>query len=213
MAHSKNIQIKINSITLPGILTMPKRAKAIVFFAHGSGSSRLSPRNSYIAKILEKAGIGSLLFDLLTEEEDLVVEKHYDIDLISGRLRKAIDFILNGNGKNLAVGVFGADTGAAAAIKAAEANKKIKAMVCRAGRTDLVFDLLSKIKPPTLFIVGEYDKEILDINMEAFDNLKTIKKLSVIHMASHLFEEKGALEQVANLTVDWFKNYLVKQYK
>lgn len=210
-----NVTIKTNKVFLEGILRIPHNPRGIVLFAHGSGSSRNSPRNSYVAGILRQAKIATLLFDLLTEEEDLDIENRFNIDLLTDRLIGATKWI----GKNkefnyLKFGYFGASTGAAAALKAAsKIGSDIRAVVSRGGRTDLAGNEIEKVKNPTLLIVGENDPDILTINQTVYERLNTTKKLEVIPKASHLFEESGTLEKAANLAENWFKKYLTHNFK
>jgi dienelactone hydrolase len=189
---------------------MPTSAKGLVLFAHGSGSGRFSPRNQYVAKLLNKAGIATLLIDLLTKEEEAVdmrtSEFRFDIDLLSERLIAATEWIKkNPSTKDLALGYFGASTGAAAALRAAaEFPEDVKAVVSRGGRPDLSMECLSKVKASTLLLVGGRDTAVLELNKQAMKNLLSEKKLEVVPGASHLFEEPGKLEEVARLSIDWF---------
>lgn len=206
----EEVRIKIDSVNLEGTLTIPQQTKAIVLFVHGSGSSRLSPRNNYVAQILQKENFGTLLFDLLTETEDEIYENRFNINLLSQRLTAATTwFKAKVETKNLAIGYFGASTGAAAALKvAASQGLAIGAVVSRGGRPDLVAAVLPQVRQPTLLIVGGNDQEVLKLNRFAYEKLKSIKKLAVIPGATHLFEEPGALEKVANLAAVWFRKYL-----
>ena len=206
----KNVSILIDSISLEGELSLPKYARGIVIFAHGSGSSRTSPRNIFVANVLQKEGIGTLLIDLLTEKEDEVYETRFDIDLLVSRLVAITDWLdKNPDTKNLSVGLFGASTGAASALKVAfKLGKKIKAVVSRGGRPDLANEVLGNVQSPTLLIVGGNDYGVIELNEGAFRKLRCEKKLEIIEGATHLFEEKGALEKVAELAADWFKKYL-----
>ncbi|MDI6690079.1 MAG: dienelactone hydrolase family protein [Actinomycetota bacterium] len=194
---------------LEGILALPQKTKGIVLFAHGSGSSRLSPRNNFVAGLLREAGIGTLLFDLLTEEEDLEYSNRFDIDLLTERLLLATKWVENQpETRGLQIGYFGASTGAAAALQAAVEIPSIFAIVSRGGRPDLVMSYLPKVKPPTLLIVGEYDEVVIELNQRAYEELKTGKELAIVPRATHLFEEPGALEEVARLATDWFLRHL-----
>lgn len=205
------VRIKLDAVTLEGVLGLPEGAKGVVLFAHGSGSSRLSPRNTYVATVLQQAGIGTLLFDLLTREEDRDYERRFDIDLLAKRLVEATYWLssrpeLQGKG----IGYFGASTGAAAALQgAARLGKTIKAVVSRGGRPDLALPFLEAVLAPTLLIVGGLDSQVLDLNRQAFARLPAEKELEVIDGATHLFEEPGALEQVADLAQKWFSRHLV----
>jgi len=204
------MQIPIDSIELEGDLVIPEKCQGIVIFAHGSGSSRKSPRNTFVAQILQKAGLGTLLFDLLTEKEDEVYANRFNIPLLAERLKVATNWLKSQKEvKNLRIGYFGASTGAAAAlIAAAELNKVIGAVVSRGGRPDLALGYLAKVLAPTLLIVGGNDYDVIKLNEMAFNGLKAIKELSIVPGATHLFEEQGALEQVAELAKNWFLKYL-----
>ncbi len=207
----KDVNIMVDSITLPGMLALPEKATGIVIFAHGSGSSRFSPRNRFVAGVLQKAELGTLLFDLLTREEDQVYENRFNIELITERLVKATEWLAQQEeAKGLAFGYFGASTGAAAALKAAaRLDKRIKAVVSRGGRPDLAMDVLPQVESPTLLIVGAFDEAVLDLNRQALEKLKAVKHLEIIPGATHLFEEPGTLEQAAEAAGAWFKKHLV----
>jgi dienelactone hydrolase len=191
-------------------LDLPIDSSRIVLFAHGSGSSRFSPRNRFVAKELSQCGIGTLLLDLLTEGEDIAYQNRFDIDLLSRRLTYVIDWLnTRPELKNASVGLFGASTGAAAALEAAAGNPgKIRAVVSRGGRPDLADEHLYLVRCPTLLIVGGRDEEVLELNDAAFRNLTCEKQLRVVPGATHLFEEPGKLEQVAHLAAEWFERYL-----
>ncbi len=215
---SSEIQIPINSITLEGNLTIPEGAKGIVVFAHGSGSSRYSSRNRYVAQELQKEGLGTLLFDLLTAEEEridmITAHLRFDIDLLANRLVSVTNWLLsNPDTKKLKIGYFGASTGAAAALIAAKEHANaIKAVVSRGGRPDLAEKALPDVKAPTLLIVGGEDFQVIEMNQWALDQLKVEQKeLKIVPGATHLFEEPGTLEEVANLAGEWFKRYLVEE--
>ena len=215
---SNEIQIPINSITLEGNLTIPEGAKGIVVFAHGSGSSRFSSRNRYVAQEIQKEGLGTLLFDLLTAEEERIdmVTAHlrFDIDLLANRLVEVTNWLLsNPDTKKLNIGYFGASTGAAAALIAAKENANaVKAVVSRGGRPDLAEEALPDVKAPTLLIVGGEDFQVIEMNEWALNRLKVDKKeLKIVPGATHLFEEPGTLEEVANLAGEWFKRYLLEE--
>ncbi len=204
------IKVKVNQETLEGLLFIPKEAQALVLFAHGSGSSRFSPRNNFVAQTLHKKNIATLLIDLLTEAEDEIYENRFNINLLAERLL-AITYWLKKRvkTKNLTLGYFGASTGAAAALKAAASLKNsVEAIVLRGGRPDLAEEDLDRIRVPTLLIVGGSDYVVLDLNKDAYEKLKSIKKLEIIPEATHLFEEPGALEKVAELATEWFDTYL-----
>src|SRR6185369_3115474 len=206
----QQVGIKIDAVTLDGELGLPAQARGVVLFAHGSGSSRLSPRNTYVARVLQEAGIGTLLFDLLTKEEDRIYEQRFDIDLLARRLVGATRWLtelpeLTG----MALGYFGASTGAAAALQgAAQSGATIKAVVSRGGRPDLAMPYLERVLAPTLLIVGELDGQVLQLNRQAFARLAVEKELAVVPGATHLFEEPGTLEQAAKLAQEWFVRHL-----
>lgn len=214
--NNNEVRISINSIILEGNLIIPEGAHGVVVFAHGSGSSRHSSRNKYVAWKLQKEGFGTLLFDLLTAEEERidVVTAHlrFDIDLLANRLVDVTNWLLkNPVTKNFNIGYFGASTGAAAALIAATENSNfIKAIVSRGGRPDLAEKALPDVKAPTLFIVGGNDFQVIDMNRWAFERLTVKeKKLKIVPGATHLFEEPGTLEEVAYLAGEWFKRYLL----
>lgn len=203
-------KIIIDNVVLEGRLVIPEDAKSIVVFVHGAGSSRFSPRNVFVANVLQKEKIATLLFDLLTEKEDEIYENRFNIELLTQRLMLVINWIKKQEvNRNLKTGFFGASTGAAAALKAAAfLGKEVDAVVSRGGRPDLAMDVLKKVVSPTLLIVGGNDFGVIELNQKALANLKSIKKLEIVPNASHLFEEPGALEKVAELARDWFKKYL-----
>ena len=205
------VYIPINSLKLEGSLALPKQSLGIVVFAHGSGSSRFSPRNNFVARALREAGLGTLLMDLLTEEEDAVYETRFNINLLTERLLLATRWLQEQPvAKNLVIGYFGASTGAAAALSAAAAKgSKIGAVVSRGGRPDLAEEALASVQSPTLLIVGGNDHLVIKLNRDAYAELKGKKKLVIVPGATHLFEEPGALEEVARLATDWFKQYLI----
>ncbi len=209
----KEIEIPIEKTHLNGILRLKKESKGIILFSHGSGSSRFSSRNNYVANFLLEKGYSSLLFDLLTVQEDTIYENRFDIDLLSERLLKATMWITNNKEtKHLNIGYFGASTGAASALKAAAAlGKNIKAIVSRGGRPDLAFSALKKIETPTLLIVGRNDEVVIELNKKAKSKISGICELKIIEGASHLFEEPGKLDIVAQETVHWFDVYLNKK--
>ena len=203
------IEIPCGQVVLIGDLKVPKSASGLVIFVHGSGSSRYSPRNIFVAERLNEAGFATLLFDLLTVDEEFERQKVFDIELLAKRLVEVTkSLISNPEVGNLPIGYFGASTGAAAALVAASIlGKKISAIVSRGGRVDLAGDFLAKVQPPTLMIVGEDDYEVLELNYQAHSHMNCEKQIQVIKGATHLFEEPGALEQVANLASAWFKLY------
>jgi len=212
----KGVVIPVDNIELTGDLSIPDGAYALVIFAHGSGSSRLSPRNQMVTDYLNKESVSTFLFDLLTSGEDRNYANRFKIKLLAQRLKKVTQWMMDYKEcKDLRVGYFGASTGAPAALMAAMDLPWVEAIVSRGGRPDLALHELPHIKAATLFIVGSLDMEVLKLNQKAFDYLNCDKKLEVVPGASHLFEEKGAMEQVCSLAANWFKNYLqpLKQFK
>jgi dienelactone hydrolase len=205
------IPIQSGQTHLDGELILPPEASSIVLFAHGSGSSRFSPRNTYVASVLQQAGIGTLLFDLLTREEDRNYETRFDIALLTQRLLAATAWIdQNTRTESFQIGYFGASTGAAAALQAAaEIGEKISAVVSRGGRPDLAGEpALRKVLSPTLLIVGGYDDVVIELNQAAYKQLSCEKELTIIPGATHLFEEPGTLEQAAKTAANWFSRFL-----
>lgn len=182
----------------------------VVIFAHGSGSSRMSPRNQHVASLLRQHGLATLLLDLLTTDEQYVISKRFDIALLTTRLAEAVRWVRDqANLKDLPIALFGASTGAAAALRvAAVANATIRAVVSRGGRTDLTGPLISRVKAPTLLIVGGEDREVLELNQRTLGQLQCEKRLAIIPGATHLFEEPGALDDVGHLAAYWFRNHL-----
>jgi pimeloyl-ACP methyl ester carboxylesterase len=211
------IDVAAGDLLLAGDLTVPAGAEAIVLFSHGSGSSRLSPRNRLVATQLAHAGLATLLFDLLTpaeEEEDRSSGAlRFDIPLLADRLVRATDFVRgHSDTRRLAIGYFGASTGAAAALIAAAARPQdVGAVVSRGGRPDLAEDALERVTAPTLLIVGGADHPVVELNARAHARLTCRKRLEVVAGATHLFEEPGALEEVARLARDWFVQFLVEE--
>ena len=205
------VHIPIDSIKLEGSLALPRQSSGLVILAHGSGSSRFSPRNNFVARVLREAGIGTLLMDLLTEEEDSIYQTRFNIHLLTERLLLATSWLQKQmHTKDLVIGYFGASTGAAAALKAAAfEGSKIGAVVSRGGRPDLAEEALSRVQSPTLLIVGGNDDIVIKLNREAYSRLKGKKQLVIVPGATHLFEEPGTLEEVARLATDWFKQYLI----
>jgi len=215
MAEEKQVKIPADSVKLEGILTIPKDALSLVIFAHGSGSSRLSPRNRFVAGVLQKAGMGTLLFDLLTAKEDEVYENRFDIPLLTTRLKAATLWIRgHPETEKLEIGYFGASTGTAVAlVAAAHFGKEIKAIVSRGGRPDLAKDALGKVVAPILLLVGGEDHVVIELNKKAYDMVRAEKQLKIIPGASHLFEEPGTLEEAARLAAEWFKKYFITGLK
>lgn len=211
----KLVQIKHQNILLEGMLKVPQSAQGIVLFAHGSGSSRLSPRNNFVADILNDAGLATLLIDLLSKQEDEIYQTRFDIDLLTDRLNIVIRWLKKqSDTHNLGLGIFGSSTGAAAALRvASEMNKEIEAVVSRGGRPDLAMNILDSVAAPTLFIVGGNDFGVIELNQEAFARLTCPKKFEIIPNATHLFEEPGCLEEVARLAKEWFYKYLNRKDK
>jgi pimeloyl-ACP methyl ester carboxylesterase len=199
-----------SGIALEGDLAVPEHARGIVLFAHGSGSSRRSPRNQFVARVLREAGLGTLLFDLLTQREDAVYETRFNIDLLAQRLSAATAWMTQQPvAASLGVGYFGASTGAAAAlIAAAELGPSIGAVVSRGGRPDMAEAALDRVTAPTLLIVGGLDDVVIDLNRQAFAGLRSEKRLVIVPGATHLFEEPGTLDEVAQLAADWFLQWL-----
>jgi len=211
-AARQEVRIPSSSKTLIGDLQAPERATALVLFAHGSGSSRHSPRNRYVARHLNEAGLGTLLLDLLTPEEEQADldtgHLRFDVDLLALRLVEATRWVAAG-GRFRQIGYFGASTGAAAALLgAAELGTQVQAVVSRGGRPDLAAERLERVLAPTLLIVGERDAVVLELNEEALARLRCDKEITVVPRATHLFEEPGALETVAELALRWFTRHL-----
>lgn len=217
MEEERNeVVIKAGKATINGFLDIPKKASGIVIFAHGSGSSRFSPRNNFVARTLRQGGLGTLLMDLLTRQEEMVDEVtrelRFDIDFLASRLNDVTDWLqANPETKNYPMGYFGSSTGAAAAlVGAAKKGKVIKAVVSRGGRPDLAEPVLDQVVSPTLLIVGGNDFGVIELNEKAFSLLKAEKKLEIVEGATHLFEESGTLEEVSRLARDWFIKYFKK---
>lgn len=202
--------VEIGEIGLLGTLAAPAAAKGVVAFAHGSGSSRLSPRNRMVAGALQQAGFATLLFDLLTESEAEDRDNVFDIDLLGGRLLLATDWLLEEPSVDgLSIGYFGASTGAAAAlVAAAEHPDRLTAVVSRGGRPDLAGSALPKVRVPTLLIVGGYDDVVIDLNRQAMARMTCPTELEIVPGATHLFEEPGCLDHVVALTIDWFARHV-----
>lgn len=212
----KDVQINAESVIINGNLNVPKKARGIVIFAHGSGSGRFSPRNKLVADVLNKSDIATLLIDLLTEEEEqedeTTREHRFNIDLLASRLVYSTHFVnQNSQTKDLKVGYFGASTGAAAAIVAgAQLSERVEAVVSRGGRPDLAGEALTKVKASVLLLVGGEDYQVIDLNKDALQKLTNVKnkELVIIPGATHLFKEPGTLELVADHATEWFKKYL-----
>lgn len=215
MARTESaVTIELAPIRLDGVLSRPGHVVGTVLFAHGSGSSRMSPRNRYVAGVLQEGGIATLLFDLLTREEDTDYATRFDIDLLSQRLVAATRWLQRLQGRAPPpIGYFGASTGAAAALRAAASlDGDIAAVVSRGGRPDLAgAAALARVRSPTLLLVGGFDPDVLALNEEALACLHCTKGLTVIPGATHLFEEPGTLEQVADAARQWFLRYLPQE--
>lgn len=212
VTSSSLVEIVTRDAVLAGDFTIPRHAKGLVIFAHGSGSSRTSPRNQYVAQALHARNIGTLLMDLLTEEEVQYRSNVFDIEFLSTRVLDTIEWIsTNAESAGLQVGLFGASTGAAAAlIAAAECPKKVFAVVSRGGRPDLANELyLVRVKAPTLLIVGSNDYECISLNKDAYNILKCTKNMILVPGATHLFSEPGTLEEVSRLAAEWFERHLI----
>ena len=211
-SETREVEIQSAQVTLTGELTIPASSPGVVLFAHGSGSSRHSPRNQFVAQTIRKAGLGTFLFDLLTPEEEAIdnYSRHlrFDIQLLAERLVNATSW-LKGEFDHLHVGYFGASTGAAAAlVAAAELGQIVRAVVSRGGRPYLAADSLPLVKAPTLLIVGGLDYPVIEMNQDAYAQLRCEKEVEIVPGATHLFEEPGALEKVAQLAAAWFQKHL-----
>ena len=207
--HRREVLVPAGKVSLPGTATIPEGATGIVAFAHGSGSSRHSPRNQYVAGVLHAHGIATLLFDLLTPHEDQTYATRFDIGQLTDRLLAAIDWLEdNQETKGMKIGCFGASTGAAAALQAAAKRPGIAAVVSRGGRPDLAGpQALALVPAPTLLIVGGWDDGVIDLNRQAYVLLQCEKKLEIVPGATHLFEEPGTLEQAAEHAANWFASH------
>ncbi len=209
------VQVPAGAVTLEGNLTLPQDSEAVVLFAHGSGSSRHSPRNRYAARMLNEAKPATLLIDLLTAHEEVIDERtaqlRFDIDLLAERLVDTTDWLTQyPDTKHLQIGYFGASTGAAAAlVAAAERPDQVHAIVSRGGRPDLAEPALPRVRAPTLLIVGSNDVQVIELNRLALAQLRSEKQLVIIPGATHLFEEPGALDKVAWLAREWFQRHLI----
>ena len=203
----QDVEIPVDGTRVPGILAVPPHPRGLVIFAHGSGSSRFSSRNTYVAGVLQKESIATLLMDLLTEQEDRDPQARFDIALLANRLTSVTRWMASQPGmQHLPIGYFGASTGAAAALKAAaRLGDKVDVIVSRGGRPDLAEDCnLESVVAPTLLMVGGYDDAVISLNRHALSKLQCDKQLVIVPGATHLFEEPGALEQVARFATDWF---------
>lgn len=208
-SNKTTLIIPTGNIGLKGDLTIPEEAHSIVIFAHGSGSSRLSPRNQIVAEYLNTKGIATFLFDLLTFAEDVDYTNRFNIALLADRLKNTTKWLMEKKEcKDLRFGYFGASTGAAAALIAASELPNVAAIVSRGGRPDLAVKVLPGIQAATLLIVGHLDTDVIKLNQQAYKHLNCIKKLEIIPGATHLFEEKGAMERVCVLASNWFEMHL-----
>jgi putative phosphoribosyl transferase len=213
-AVSRPVRLELGDVTLNGDLCLPTGALGLVVFAHGSGSSRLSSRNRAVAEVLQHAGLGTLLLDLLTHDEEradaVTAEFRFDIPLLGARVIGAVDWVAAHDATaSLPLGIFGASTGAAAAlIAAAKRSARVGAIVSRGGRPDLAADSLEAVAAPTLLIVGGSDQVVIELNRQALLRLDSAKQLEIVPGATHLFEEPGALNEVAYLARSWFLKYL-----
>ncbi|WP_435318980.1 dienelactone hydrolase family protein [Haloarchaeobius sp. TZWSO28] len=202
------VEIPVGDVTLPGELRVPDDALGLVVFAHGSGSSRRSPRNNAVAEKLRVNGLGTLLFDLLTPEEDVDHQARFDIELLTDRLVATTDWLGdNEDAGDLPIGYFGSSTGAAAALRAAAKRPAVAAVVSRGGRVDLAAEAVPVVTAPTLLIVGGEDEQVRRLNQEVFDELDCDKEFAVVPRAGHLFEEPGQLEEVTKLALGWFTRH------
>ena len=216
-AMDEDVRIAMEPITLEGNLAVPLDARGIVVFAHGSGSSRFSPRNRFVSTYLQSEGLATLLCDLLTREEE-EIDRHtgslrFDIDLLAGRLSGITRWVVSQQEtRHLAVGYFGASTGAAAALIAETLNPGVvHAVVSRGGRPDLAGQALGQVQAPTLLIVGGNDHQVISINRQALELLTAKKQMVIVPGATHLFEEPGALQAVARFSSQWFRKYLDRE--
>ncbi len=214
VSEAREIEIDAGGVRLDGTLALPPAARAIVVFAHGSGSSRRSPRNRFVARVLHARGLGTLLFDLLTpaeeSEDDRTARLRFDIELLAGRLVGAADWLKTTSETSaLRMGLFGASTGGGAAlVAAARRPATIGAVVSRGGRPDLAGVALPRVQAPTLLIVGGDDDPVIALNRQAMARMRAVTRLEIIPGATHLFEEPGTLEEVAALAADWFDRFL-----
>jgi putative phosphoribosyl transferase len=211
---NQDIEIRIAEVRLHGSLAIPDQARAIVLFAHGAGSSRFSPRNQHVARILQQAGLATLLMDLMTEREErsdaITRTLAFDIPFLAERVESATDWVVsNETTRDLRIGYFGASTGAGAALMAAAHRPDVVgAVVSRGGRPDLAAEILPEVRAPTLLIVGGWDTPVIEMNSQAAALLQVETKLVIIPGATHLFEEPGKLDEVANYASQWFTQYL-----
>lgn len=207
----QRLDVTVGAFGLPGFLNIPEQASALVVFAHGSGSSRFSGRNRQVAEALNDAGLATLLFDLLRPEEEMAHNRArvFDIDFLANRLMDAVEWAGIAFSEDKPIGLFGASTGAAAAlVAAAELGHRIGAVVSRGGRPDLAGEALFRVTAPTLLIVGGNDHGVIELNQAALQRLKCASMIEIVPGATHLFPEPGAMEKVTRLATDWFETYL-----
>ena len=208
-SRSRSLTVESDGVALPGDLTIPEQAIAVVVFAHGSGSSRRSPRNVRVAHRLHREGLGTLLFDLLTDAEAEDRQKVFDVDLLARRLGAAVGWVRGRSELDgLPVGLFGASTGAAAALVVAARTPDVTAIVSRGGRPDLAGEALERVAAPTLLVVGGMDRQVLGLNRAAQARMRRETRLEIVPGATHLFEEPGALDRVAELAAAWFTEHV-----
>src|SRR5882762_7601801 len=212
VVQAKDVEIRSGAVQLSGDLSIPVGAQSVVLFAHGSGSGRHSPRNQFVARTIREAGVGTLLFDLLTPEEEAIDSRtghlRFDIGLLARRLIDAT-YWLKGDLDYLQIGYFGSSTGGGAAlVAAAELGDSVGAVVSRGGRPDLAGDALPNVKAPTLLIVGGLDYPVIEMNKSALARMRCEKELKIVPGATHLFQEPGTLQEVARLAADWFQRHL-----
>lgn len=206
------VDIPLRDLILPGLLYLPEDARGLVLFSHGSGSSRFSTRNNFVAQVLRQQGLAALLFDLLTEPEDQIYENRFDIDLLSERLIAVTHWAMHKPQlKDLPLAYFGASTGAASALRAAAYfGNRIASVVSRGGRPDLAGSALPQVQAPTLFLVGGLDDVVIELNQKAARQMRCATRLDIIPGATHLFEEPGKLEAVAERSASWFLQKMAK---
>ena len=213
--NKTSVNIPFDGFTLSAYLYLPEQPSALVIFSHGSGSSRFSPRNNYVAELLYRNNMAALLTDLLTPKEDAAIQNRFNIALLTERLKQLTKWaIQHPQLKNLPVGYFGASTGAASAINAAaDLGDEIKAVVSRGGRPDLASKkALQLLQCPTLLIIGSLDNEVVKLNRKSYQRMKCTKHIEIVHGASHLFEETGKLHVVSQLAENWFEKYLIEPF-
>jgi putative phosphoribosyl transferase len=208
-----HVKIRANGLELKGILNLPPASEGLVLFVPSSRSSRLSPRTAFVAGSLNKAKLATLLVDILSEEEDSNYETRFDVHLLSNRVLAIIHWLHHHSGtRHLPIGLFGASKGAAVALfAAAELGNRVKAVVSRGGRIDMAMEVIPHLKAPTLLLCGGEDYKLLEFNQKAFERLSCDKKFNIISRATHLFEEPGAIEQVSELTREWFALHMTRQ--